>query len=175
MSKGLIYFCTAVMGDARWAETASHLINWLQTQGYEIYTKHLAEKTLAAQRDALATKIGLSSSSLTPAKIRDHDLTGLLHPDLLCVIAECSGPSLGVGIELATAQVRHLLKDLNLQPVPILAIVNNFSNLYLSTLIVGASKASIHPFAPIQVAGYNNTTYAEKVIAQFLASTSTSR
>lgn len=94
-----VYFCGSIRGGRSLQPLYASIVAFLEQRGYVILTSHVAASdVLDQERRAGATAPG----------IYERDMRWLAECDL--VIAEVSVPSLGVGVEVATAQ--HLGKPI---------------------------------------------------------------
>jgi adenylate cyclase class IV len=92
-----VYFCGAIRGGRQLQPTYAALVAWLQRAGYQVLTAHVADVDVLEREQA---------SGARPQDIYRRDMAWLAACDL--VVAEVSVPSVGVGVEIATAQ--HLGK-----------------------------------------------------------------
>ena len=88
-----VYFCGAIRGGRTLQPLYAQIVTFLQKRGWEILTKHVAAPDVLAQE---------RRASVSAADIYTRDMRWLRACEL--VVAEVSVPSLGVGLELATAQ-----------------------------------------------------------------------
>ncbi len=88
-----VYFCGAIRGGRTLQPLYAQIVTFLQKRGWEVLTKHVAAPDVLAQEHR---------THFSTADIYARDLRWLRACDL--VVADVSVPSLGVGVELATAQ-----------------------------------------------------------------------
>jgi adenylate cyclase class IV len=94
-----VYFCGAIRGGRALQPLYAKIVTYLHDRGWEVLTTHVAAP------DVLSTE---HRTGFAASDIYERDMRWLQECDL--VVAEVSVPSLGVGVELATAQ--HLSKPL---------------------------------------------------------------
>ncbi len=88
-----VYFCGSIRGGRALQPVYAAIVAFLHERGWEVLTRHVAAPDVLVQE----ARAGVSAS-----QIYARDMRWLGECDL--VIAEVSVPSLGVGVELATAQ-----------------------------------------------------------------------
>jgi adenylate cyclase class IV len=113
-----VYFCGAIRGGRRLQARYARLISALHSAGWTVLTPHVGDPDVLS----IEERPGLSG-----AEILRRDMTALADADL--VVAEVTVPSLGVGIELATALARG---------VPVIALVESGTS--LSALVEGDER-----------------------------------
>ncbi|MDR7435198.1 MAG: nucleoside 2-deoxyribosyltransferase [Armatimonadota bacterium] len=87
-----VYFAGAIRGGRQLQHIYQLMVSWLQERGVEVLTPHVADPEVLVKEASLLP---------TPEAIYHRDMSWLVACDL--VVAEVTVPSLGVGIELATA------------------------------------------------------------------------
>lgn len=88
-----VYFCGAIRGGRTLQPLYAQIVNFLEKRGWEVLTKHVADPDVLARE---------RRTSFSAADIYARDMRWLRSCDLM--VAEVSVPSLGVGVEVATAQ-----------------------------------------------------------------------
>lgn len=88
-----VYFSGSISGGRTLQPVYAQIVSLLQQRGYQVLTTHVADPDIRAQE---------GRGGAGAADIYDRDVRWLAECDL--VIAEVSMPSLGVGVEVATAQ-----------------------------------------------------------------------
>jgi len=94
-----VYFCGSIHGGRSLQPLYASIVDFLAQRGYDVLTSHVAARDVIAEEQREGGDAAL---------IYERDIRWLLECDL--VIAEVSIPSLGVGVEVATAQ--HLGKSI---------------------------------------------------------------
>ncbi len=94
-----VYFCGSIRGGRSLQPLYASIVAFLEQRGYDVLTSHVAAPDVLAQEQR---------EGADAAAIYERDMRWLAECDL--VIAEVSLPSLGVGVEAATAQ--HLGKPI---------------------------------------------------------------
>src|SRR5216117_256840 len=94
-----VYFCGSIRGGRSLQPLYASIVDFLAQRGYDVLTSHVAARDVIAEEQR---------EGGDAAQIYERDIRWLLECDL--VIAEVSIPSLGVGVEVATAQ--HLGKSI---------------------------------------------------------------
>src|SRR5207245_2342662 len=94
-----VYFCGSIHGGRSLQPLYASIVDFLAQRGYDVLTSHVAARDVIAEEQR---------EGGDAAQIYERDIRWLLECDL--VIAEVSIPSLGVGVEVATAQ--HLGKSI---------------------------------------------------------------
>jgi len=117
-----VYFCGSIRGGRSLQPLYASIVDFLTQRGYDVLTSHVAARDViapyqpASWTDAPREMSGPVGTGIAEeqreggdaAQIYERDIRWLLECDL--VIAEVSIPSLGVGVEVATAQ--HLGKSM---------------------------------------------------------------
>ncbi|MBI4278368.1 MAG: nucleoside 2-deoxyribosyltransferase [Armatimonadetes bacterium] len=118
-----IYFCASIRGGRQLQPLYAKVVRHLEERGHRVLTRHVAEPAVLVNplKHPTASSGGPADASdvsggseweaarhVTPQETYARDMAWLRECDL--VIAEVSVPSLGVGIEIATAQ--HLGKPI---------------------------------------------------------------
>lgn len=116
-----VYFCGSIRGGRSLQPLYASIVSFLQQKGYEVLTTYVAAPDVLVQE---------WREGITAADIYTRDLHWLADCDL--VIAEVSTPSLGVGVEVASAQ--HLGK-------PVLCLCR--ADVALSAMIAGNETLKI--------------------------------
>lgn len=148
-----LYFCGAIRGGRRLQARYARFIVELESAGWVVLTPHVGSP------DVLALEPG---GALTSVEIHRRDMAWLAAADV--VVAEVTVPSLGVGIEIATAAALG---------TPVLALVEE--GVPLSALIEGDERITViryhaesdavrsllrHLAAQRSVSGGSHTTHA---------------
>src|SRR5207247_5846448 len=95
-----VYLCGSIHGGRSLQPLYASIVDFLTQRGYDVLTSHVAARDVIAEEQR---------EGGDAAQIYERDIRWLLECDL--VIAEVSIPSLGVGVEVATAQ--HLGKSIS--------------------------------------------------------------
>jgi hypothetical protein len=119
-----VYFCGAIRGGQRLQRRYAQLIVAIEAMGWSVLTAHVGAP------DVLDVEARAAASS---EEIRRRDMAWLAEADV--VVAEVSVPSLGVGIELATALAKGL---------PVIALVER--GVSLSALVGGDERITLIPY-----------------------------
>ncbi|MDP3953461.1 MAG: nucleoside 2-deoxyribosyltransferase [bacterium] len=133
-----IYFAGSIRGGRDDREFYGEIIELLKGYG-EVLTEHIGDKTLSA----------LGEDGLTDKDIYERDMAWLEAAD--AVVAEVTTPSLGVGYEIAKAEVNK----------PVLCLYREQEGRRLSAMIGGSR---------VRVERYQNIQDVEKIVKDFLAS-----
>lgn len=116
-----LYFCGAIRGGRQLQARYAHFIAELKRAGWDVLTPHVGSpEVLALETDG----------GLTSAGIHRRDMAHLADADV--VVADVTVPSLGVGIELATAAARG---------TPLFALVEEGAS--LSALVEGDDRITL--------------------------------
>ncbi len=134
-----VYFCGAIRGGRQLQVRYARLIAAVESAGWTVLTAHVGDPGVLA----LEGSAGWSS-----AEILRRDMAALAEADL--VVAEVTMPSLGVGIELATALARG---------VPVIGLVE--AGVALSALVEGDDR--------IHLIRYDAETEAVAALLQAMA------
>lgn len=132
-----IYFAGSITGSRERRDIYAKLIQILSKHG-EVLTEHVGSESLSA----------LGENSISDLGIFERDMKWLKEADV--VIAEVTVPSLGVGYELAQAEVMKK---------PVLCLYCPAPEKRLSAMIVGNSN--------LKVAEYQTESEAEGAIENF--------
>jgi adenylate cyclase class IV len=116
-----VYFCGAIRGGRRLQPRYARLIAAMEADGWTVLTAHVGAPDVLAQE---------ARGAVSPAEIYRRDMAWLAEADI--VVADVTIPSLGVGIELATALDRG---------VPVIALVEEGTS--LSALVGGDDRMSL--------------------------------
>lgn len=116
-----VYFCGAIRGGRRLQARYARVIAELQSAGWTVLTAHVGAADVL-EREATSGGSG--------AEILRRDMAWLAEADL--VVADVTVPSLGVGIELATALARGL---------PVIALVEAGTS--LSAMVEGDNRIHV--------------------------------
>jgi hypothetical protein len=115
------YFCGAVRGGRRLQPRYARLIAEMQAAGWTVLTAHVGAPDVLTQE---------ARNAVSPSEIYRRDMAWLAEADV--VVAEVTVPSLGVGIELATALDRG---------IPVIALVEEGTS--LSALVAGDDRMTL--------------------------------
>ncbi len=135
-----VYFAGSIRGGRDDAPLYFEIIKIIQGLGSEVLTEHIGLKDLSL----------MGEQDKTTEFIYGRDMAWLKECDM--VVAEVTNPSLGVGYELAMAEIWKK---------PILCLYRPESGKSLSAMIAGNPK--------MKVAEYANLDEAQKVIVAFIA------
>jgi nucleoside 2-deoxyribosyltransferase len=133
-----IYFSGAISGGRDHAAIYQHVVAYLQALGHDVLSAHVADPdVLEREKDT------------PPHVVFERDVTWVQNCDVM--IAEVSGPSLGVGYEYGLAV--QLGK-------PVLCVYR--SGLQMSKMITG------NPASNLTIAAYSTEPELDQILAAFL-------
>ena len=89
-----IYFAGSIRGDDSKKEVFKHIVSFLKNKGHQVLTEHIAE-------DNILEKEKKNSDEF----IYERDIDWLEEADI--IVAETTGPSFGVGFEVAYAAQKN--------------------------------------------------------------------
>lgn len=135
-----IYLATAVQGDRCQIVEANKLIEWLKALGHDVINDHVALETVEESDRVLAKKMSITGRKLTASDIWSYCIDqSIMRKDLDLIIAECSGSSHGVGMEITFAMLRTLINP-ELKKIPIVVMHNGAQHSGISGMISGVPE-----------------------------------
>jgi len=136
-----VYFACSIAGGRDHAHTYQDIVDYIKETGVHVLSEIFADKTLKSEEG--------TKHRLTPHEVWQWDVDWVKEADF--VIAEVTQPSLGVGYEIATAE---MLKK------PVLALFHKNSGRRLSPMVGGNPH--------VQVFEYSDIKDTEAIIKKFL-------